>query len=395
MLEGSVRKAGNRVRVTAQLIEARSDVHMWSETYERELDDVFAIQDDIAREVVTVLQIQLLGEVPLVAETDPEAYSLYLEGKHLFFNAEREDTRAAVDALRRALAIDPDYAPAWAALGRVQRARANWGEIDLREGTEEGRQAVLRALELDDTLADAWAGLARIQWVYDWDWDRAAGTVKTALMHGPNDAQALWTAATIAMTQGHLDAALDYGQRALQVDPLDPFVLRSVALIHLQRDEFALSQQVFEKLRELYPDREGSHINVAYLLVMQGRPEEALAVAAADSSELMRNLVGAMALHELKRYEEADRSLQYVIDHAADWLAYQVAEIYAQRGEADAAFEWLETAVALRDGGITYLIVDQLLDSLHADPRWEALLLKVGLLDAWRALQATGQGDAS
>ncbi len=388
VLEGSVRKAGNRVRITAQLIRADSDVHMWSETFDRELDDVFAIQDEIAREVVTVLQVQLLGEVPVIAETDSEAYSYYLQGKHFYALSDRINTQASTDAFRKALEIDPGYAPAWAGLGRTQRSRANWGEIDLQEGSEEGRQAALKALELDDTLADAWALLAPIAWVSDWDWDRAAGTARTALMHGPNDARSLDVTALIARSQGQFDDALKYARKAVEVDPLNPFMLRTLALVHRLREEHKLSQQVFERIRTLYPDRPGGNSAVAFSFIGQGRPEEALTTAQSEKSEVFRNLSSAFALHELGRQEEARQALQYVIDNDSEWLAYQIAEAFAYMGDTEAAFQWLETSYEMRDGGITYLIGDPTLKSLYNDPRWESLLLKVGLLDAWQVLQA-------
>jgi TolB-like protein/Tfp pilus assembly protein PilF len=385
VLEGSVRKAGNRVRITAQLIEAGSDVHMWSETYDRELDDVFAIQDEIAREVVTVLQVQLLGEeVPTVAETDSEAYAWYLQGKHFIVTTEEDDTAASAAAFRKAIEIDPEYAPAWAGLARTQRNRANWGQIDLREGTEEARQAAHRALELDNTLADAWAVLTHIQWVYDWDWNRAEGTARTALQHGPNDARALETAALVARSLGKFDEALKYAKAAVNVDPLDPFILRTLALTHWARREYGLQQKVFERARDLYPERSGSWSNIAFGALDQNRPEEALALADKEKTETFRKMVQASAYDDLGRKDEARQALQYVIDNESDWLAYQIAEVYGDWGSADQAFEWLEKSYAIRDGGITYLVGDPALESLHDDPRWEPFLLKVGLLDAWK-----------
>ncbi|NNE04398.1 MAG: hypothetical protein HKN15_01560 [Xanthomonadales bacterium] len=393
VLEGSVRKAGNRVRITAQLIEAGSDVHMWSETYDRELDDVFAIQDEIAQKVVTVLQVQLLGEIPEIAETKPEAYALYLQGKHLYTQSDRVSTQAATDALRAALEIDPGYAPAWVALGRVQRSRGNWGEINIHEGTEEGRQAAIRALELDETLAEAWALLARIQWVYDWDWDLAAGTVRTALMHGPNDAQALETASLVARTQGQLDDALKYARRALAVDPLNPFIIRTLALTHWMRKEFEECVNEFQRSADLYPDRTGSKGNLAFAKTWNGKPEEALSLAEQEIDPEIKALARSLALQALGRDDEAQRAIAFVIEHASDWLAYQVAESFAYMGKTDQAFEWLEASYEMRDGGINYIVGDPSMEPLYSDPRWEPFLVKVGLLEAWQRVQAEYRGE--
>ncbi|MBT8062604.1 MAG: hypothetical protein KJO85_07955, partial [Gammaproteobacteria bacterium] len=385
VLEGSVRKAGNRVRITAQLIEAGSDVHMWSETFDRELDDIFAIQDEIAREVVTVLQVQLLGEaVPTVAETDSEAYAFYLQGKHFMATATTDDMAASEAAFRKAIAIDPGYAPAWVGLARTQRNRANWDMIDLHKGTEEARQAALRALELDDTLAEAWAMLARIQWVYDWDWDHALGTARTALMHGPNDAMALETIAIATRTLGNFGEALKYATAAAKVDPLDPQILRQLAFTHWMRGEYDAQLEVFERIRDLYPDRGGSGISVANTLLFLNRPEEALAEARTEANETFIDYTNAMAYHDLGRPEESRLALDRFAEEGKDWLAYQIAETEAYVGNLDAAFEWLERSRETRDGGIVYTAGDPLLKSLHDDPRWEPFLLSIGLLDAWK-----------
>ncbi|MDX1460749.1 MAG: hypothetical protein R3348_06795 [Xanthomonadales bacterium] len=384
VLEGSVRKAGNRVRITAQLIEAGSDVHMWSETYDRELDDVFAIQDEIAAEVVTVLQVQLLGEVPVIAETDPEAYSHYLQGKHFRILADEDDMAASEAAFRKAIEIDPHYAPAWVGLARTQRNRANWDMMDLHEGTEEARQAAHKALELDDTLAEAWAMLARIQWVYDWEWNRALGTARTALMRGPNNAYALESIALISRTMGHLDEALKYAKAAAEVDPLDPQILRQLALTHWIRREHEAQLKVFERIRELYPERGGSGIGVATTLLALGKPEEALSAAQTEPNKLFINWTNAMAYHDLERPEESSRALRQFIEEGHHWLAYQIAEAQAYVGDLDAAFEWLERSRDTRDGGIVYVAGDPSLEPLHEDPRWEPFLLSVGLLDAWK-----------
>lgn len=394
VLEGSVRKAGNRVRITAQLVRADSDVHMWSETYDRELDDVFAIQDEIARKVVTVLQVQLLGALPIATETDSEAYSLYLQGKHFLDSAGRKSTQESEDAFREALKIDPGYAPAWAGLSRTLRSRANWGQIDLSIGTEDARQAALKALELDETLADAWAMLAHIQWVYDWDWNIAEGTARTALLHGPHDARALEVASNVASSLGHFEKALKLALAAVEVDPLNPFVLRNLGLKHWIMKRSDLAEDVFRRILELYPDREAAHSSLAIHVTLQGRPEEAWQILQSERSDILRTNVSTLVLHDLGRTDEARQTNQYVIDHAGNWLAYQVAENFAYMGDVKAAFEWLDNSLELRDGGMTYILGDPMLTSLHGDPRWEPLLLNVGLLDAWKDLKTRESAEA-
>jgi len=393
VLEGSVRKAENRVRITAQLIEADSDVHMWSETYERELDDVFAIQDEIAQEVVTALQVRLLGALPATKETSPRVYSLYLQGKH-YLESGRTSSQESEDAFRKALEIDPDYAPAWAGLSRTLRSRANWGQIDVFIGTEAARQAALRALELDDSLADAWAMLARIQWVHDWDWYTAERTAKTALLHGPHDARALEVASQVASSLGYKEEALKFALAAVEVDPLNYYILRNLGLIHWQMKRFDLAEGVFRRGLSLYPDREAAHANVAAFVSVQGRPEEAWQLLQADKSETFRKLHSVLVLRDLGRLDEARQANKYIIDNEGGWLAYQIADNFAYLGDIGAAFQWLETAYEQRDGGITYILGDPALVVLHDDSRWEPLLQKVGLLDAWNELKEREHREA-
>jgi TolB-like protein len=163
ILEGSVRKAGNRVRITTQLIEAGNDVHLWSETYERQLDDIFAIQDDIAKEVVKALKIQLLGEAPLAVSTNIEAYKLYLRGKHFATQGTRESLESSVTAYREAIALDTNFAPPWVGLADVFYTQGSYGFTDMQEAMNASRSAAMRALELDSELAEGWVSLAEIQ----------------------------------------------------------------------------------------------------------------------------------------------------------------------------------------------------------------------------------------
>jgi TolB-like protein/Flp pilus assembly protein TadD len=283
VLEGSVRKAGNKVRITAQLIEAGSDVHMWSETYDRELDDIFAIQDEIAREVVTVLQVQLLGEVPVVAETDSEAYTFYLQGKHLLETADQTKPVLAIEAFQKAVDIDPQYVPAWAGLARATRWAANWGEIDQAEGNERARDAVRKALSMDDSSALAWAVLARIQYVYDWDWYAAQGSIRTALALEPNNGQVLEDASRIARAIGKFDEGVDLALKAVEVDPLNPVLLRNLAVSYWGSDRHQESLKTMQRIYELYPERENVHVDHVWPLINLGQPEEGLQYITAEA----------------------------------------------------------------------------------------------------------------
>jgi len=387
ILEGSVRKSGNRVRITAQLIEASSDVHMWSESYDRELDDIFAIQDEIARKVVAVLHVQLLGAPPATRETDAGAYTAYLQGQH-FLQLENTQGRAAAhEAFNKAIEIDPTYAPAWAALGQALRSQANWGDIDLVAGSEAARDAVHKALELDDTLAEAWATLARLQWVYDWDWARAEGTIQTALMNGPHNASAIMTASNIAKTLGHYQKAIELGLRAVDLDPLNSTMLTDLGVTYQEAGQYDKSIEAFERLLTLFPDHAVTNGRIAVVRVSQGRAEEALINIQKEPVKSSQVWAGGLVYHALGRDAEAAQALDYMIETQHQWMAYQIAGVFAFQGQPDLSFEWLEKTYEQRDGGITHILGDPSFESIYDDPRWEPYLLKLGLLDAWKDLQ--------
>jgi adenylate cyclase len=387
ILEGSVRKSGNRVRITAQLIEAGSDVHMWSETYDRELDDIFAIQDEIAKEVVKALQIQLLGDSPLARETETGAYTAYLQGQHFLQQPNAEGRAAAHKAFSKALKIDPDYAPAWAGLSEALRAQANWGDIEHNPGNEASREAVLKALELDETLADAWAILAGIQWVYDWDWVTSEGTINTALMHGPKNANALNIAANIAKTLGRYEKAVELGIKAVNVDPLNSVILTDLGDIYREAGQLEDAANTFIQILELYPEQDTTYGRLSLVRTEQGKAEEGLRLAQKEKFKATNVWANFFALHALGRQEEATAATNYLVENEHDWLAYQIAGIFAFQGNPDKAFEWLEITYEQRDGGITHILGDYTMASLYDDPRWEPYLLKLGLLDAWKDLQ--------
>jgi TolB-like protein len=390
ILEGSVRKAGNRVRITAQLIEARNDVHLWSETYERTLDDIFAIQDEIAREVVKALHIQLLGEAPLATSTNTEAYNLYLRGKHFDTVRTLKGLESAVKAYQESIALDADFAPAWVGFSNVLREQAKYDVTDLHEGMEASRHAAMRALELDSTLAEAWLSLAEIQFYYDWDWSRAEATTRTALKYGPKNAPVLRLGTWVALVLGDRERALGLAQLAVDLDPLDYSGLTNLAFAHWGLGQLEEEEQIYRRVLELYPDRGLSSIKsfLASTLSRQGKPEESLQYLDLDSENIWQKTISALVLHSLGRHEEERSIRQNIIDEYSQTWPYGIAMIYASHGNLDKAFEWLDIAFEQKESHMTQLIINSWLTPLHDDPRWEKILDRMGLLEYWRKSQA-------
>jgi TolB-like protein/Tfp pilus assembly protein PilF len=393
VLEGSVRKSGKRVRITAQLIEVASDSHLWSETYDRELDDIFAVQDDIAQSVVKELRTALMGEPAAASATivadvrraatgrgdNPEAFQLYLQGKFFGERTTQADTDKAIELFRKALAIEPDFAQAWAGLSRVHQTQAGFGFAPIEDGFERAREAAQQALRLAPELAEGHVELGLVFENYDWNWAAADASFRRAVELAPGDARALSAAAGLATFQGRHDEALDLTRKTLALDPLSVRTHREAGTAYYVSGRLDEAASLYMRALDLNPSAGLGHAFLAIVRLLQGRGDDALALAQAESHDVFRNEALAMTHHAQGRAAESDAALRALIDGFAWTAAFQVAEVHAYRNEVDKAFEWLETAYKQRDPGIVYTGVDPLLRPLHGDARWLPLLQRLGL----------------
>ena len=412
VLEGSVRKSGKRVRITAQLIEVASDSHLWSETYDRELDDIFAVQDDIAHSVVKELRAALLKEpaeraAPAARAADvllgamaenaddeaatevrrastgrsdnPEAFQLYLQGKFYGERVTQADSDKAIELFKRALAIDPNFALAWAGLSHIHQLQAGYGFAPIDEGFEHAREAAEHALRLAPDLAEGHIELGSVQEGHDWNWTAAEASFRRAVELAPGDANALRAAAQLARILGRVEQARIMARRAIALDPLSARTHRQAAMIALLSDRLDEAAGSFQLALDLAPNAGLNHGFLAVTRLLQRRGEEGLAIAQAESHPVFRNLAQVLIHHALGHPAESEAALQALIADFAWTAAYQVGECYAYRNEVDKAFEWLERAYAQRDPGVTYSATDILLRPLHGDPRWQAFLRKMQL----------------
>jgi TolB-like protein/Tfp pilus assembly protein PilF len=377
LLEGSVRKAGSRVRITTQLVNAEDGFHLWSETYDREVDVIFAFQDDIARSVAEALSVKLLGgptETRSAQDADAEAYDAYLHGMYFLKLNTMESLERARGYLEQATILDPDYAPAWAGLGNAYTAQASEGYVPMEVGFKKARTAVERGLELDPNLAEAHAALGAILRVYEWDWAGSDREHQRALELSPGDASIVLGAARIASTLGRLDEAMHLASRAAELDPLNVTVhyrLARYAYFLGRNDEAAAG---FRKVLELNPEYPGAHQDLGMVYLAQSRPEAALAEVQQERRSLWQLQGLAFVYHSLGRKKEGDAKLGELIEGYQEVAAFQIAEVYAQRGETDRAFEWLERAYAQRDAGLSQIMGNPWLKRLQDDPRYAALL---------------------
>jgi TolB-like protein/Flp pilus assembly protein TadD len=383
VVEGSVRKQGDKVRITAQLIRADGGFHVWSDTFTRDLKDVFAVQDEIAGLIAQQLQLKL-GATPRVAKTvNPEAHQLYLQGKYFLNQFSVDSANRAVSLLQQAVELDPSFAPAWAALSRAGSVLG--GYADTRQDADKGmalaRQAAERALALEPDLAAAYLALAEVQTGHDFDWKGAAESLRRALALAPTDAAVVDSAARLAYYFGQKERAVELGAQAVALDPVNPSVRvdHGFALNSVRR--FKEAEAEFRRLTELNPKAPWGHAGTSFNYTTEGRFDEAAAEAAQETNEWSRLFALTLAQWGQKKQPESDATLAQFIKADADIAAYQIAEIYAFRRDNDRAFEWLERAYRQRDPGLAWARPDIFLENLHADPRWEIFMHKLGLTD--------------
>jgi TolB-like protein/class 3 adenylate cyclase len=394
ILEGSVRKSGKRVRITAQLIQVASDSHLWSETYDRELDDIFAVQDDIAQSVVKELRTALMGEhlgsqasAEAKAEVkaastgradNPEAHRLYLQGRFYIERVTQADVARGIEHFEQATALDPEFALGWAGLARAYHLQAAWGWVSFVTGFERAREAAKRALALAPDLAEGHVCLGLVYERGDWDLRAAEIEFQRAFELAPGNVDVLRARAGLAGILGRHDEAIELRQKAVALDPLSTSTLCALGVSYAGVGRFDEAVTMLQAALDLNPKAGIVHSKLAGIRLRQGRAEEALAEAAMESHPVLRLCDIAMAQHALGHTAESNAALAELIAEHAEIAAYDIAQLCAWRGEVDRAFEWLERGHAQRDSGMPLCRNDPLLMPLHDDPRWAPFIQKMG-----------------
>jgi eukaryotic-like serine/threonine-protein kinase len=380
ILEGSVRKQGQRMRISAQLINVSDGFHLWSDTYDRDVTDIFAVQEDIARSVAGSLKLTLFGNnIPAPRHTRVEAYNAYLQGRYLHARPTKENLEKALVSYEQAVRLDSGYAPAWAALSRARSIHAAaYGRL---QEISSARDAANRALILDPGLAEAHAAIGEIKLDYDWDWAGANVAYQRALALENGNAEIVERAASLAATLNRFEDALTLSRQAVELNPLLPsahYILAFNAWWAGQLDE---ADTAARKGLELDPQFPWLHMLLSRVCLAKSRPQEALSEAEREGAPVFHWQQFALAYYALGRKSESDRALAELVSKYKTTAAFQIAEVYANRGDVDAAFTWLERAYAQRDGGLTFVKGDPLLASLERDERYVAFLKKMGLLN--------------
>ena len=374
ILEGSVRKAGDQVRITAQLIEARSDTHLWSETYDRTLDNVFAIQDEIAAEVVAQLKITLLGDVPHVKEVDPEAYALFLQARHLARQGTPEGFDQSNALYQQAIDLDPDYAAPLAELSRNYTNQLFLGLLPPAETIPLIQEFAERALAIDPDFADAYGALSRIAMGIDNDLVLSAQHLQRALQLEPANIQVLAEAPILLHLLGRIEESIAVLEYVSTRDPVNPVPHANLAftLLDVGRwDDAIASAQTAIKLS---PDFVGARYPIGAALLFKGEYEPALAEFAQEEDEEYRVKGTTLALYALGRLEEYEASLESLIEGWGEHWPSEIAHVYAWVGDADSAFEWLDKAIAQNEQGLAQQFAQHYYKPILDDPRWAEFL---------------------
>ena len=385
VLEGSVRKAGNKLRISAQLIKVDDDTHIWSESYDRELEDVFAIQDEISQAVVQSLKVKLLGMEgeSLVKDytKNTEAYELFLKGRYFFEN--KSDYEKAIEYMRKAIEADPDYVPAYAIMAYIIGVKAFNGLLSPREAKRERELLIKRAIEIDDKYGFTYVQLGMHKIIDGYDWNGAERDFKRALELNPGDSSSHSHYSIYLAVVGRIDEAIEEAKRTVEFDPLSISDRYHLAWFLTFDGQLERAIEISQETLELDPNSEG----VSYVLALAYSGKE-MHEKAISILRGLRNIPIFQAhlgylYGKAGKIKEAQKILDELHQRSKrEYIsAYMIAIVYSGIGEKDKVFEWLDKAYEERDVTQVFLKVYPTFINLHSDPRWTEQLKKRGLAD--------------
>ena len=385
VLEGSVRRDGNHIRVTAELVKTDDGFQLWSQTYDREMKDILAVQDELARSTTEALQLRLLGgngqPIPSNSRnTNSEAYQAYLQAEYFIGRGRgKEDLEKALAYTDRALKFDQNYAPAWALRASVENTMAEAELIDSAQGYRQARDDAERAIALDPNCARAYLALATNQLDYDWDWDAANGFVTKAAVLQPGSTEVLRVRSNLSWVLGDLAQAIKLREQAVALDPLRADSFLDLAYLLYLAGRYKEAHAALQKALDLNPGVGFGNFTLGLIFIAEDMPKQALAASDKEQNEWAKLTLRALADHALGHEQDSNAALtQLIAKHAGD-APFQIAEVYGFRGQSDGAFQWLGRAYQQRDPGLPVMKTDPLLKSLRHDQRYAPLLTKLHL----------------
>ena len=401
LVDGSVRKAGEAVRIAARLARADTGEELWSENFTRNLKDVFAVQSELAETIVAQVRDRLTGgtagsadKQKIQAEVQAaekggtknvEAHQLYLQGRFYENRHSEKSAREALVAYQHATELDPGFALAWAGVAGTNVWLAAFategGQKTFDAHLSSARDAVTRALSIEPNLPEALLARGSIETNFDFNWNGAAQTLSKALALAPADPNIVIAAGNLEIARGNMDQAIELYRKAVDLDPVNPQARAFLAFNLAATKRFAEARAEFPRVVELNPAAPWAHAGLGLSYLLENKFEEAATAAQADAGDWARLLIVACARWGQKKIPEADAALAQLTKDFAETAAYQIAEVHAYRGDKDKAFEWLERARRQRDPGLASLRKDPLLTNIQDDPQWNAFLRTMGLAD--------------
>jgi TolB-like protein/Flp pilus assembly protein TadD len=380
VLEGSVRRSGNRLRVTAQLIGTQDGSHLWSGSYDKDFDEVLQIQDQIAASLVRALQIAVGVDLPSrpILKSAP-GYDLYQRGRHALDRFDKVGFESAAGYFEQALALDPTSIRSAESLALVHVYIAEWGHAPPREGFERARISCERVLKLHPTSGIAHGQLALIHSIYDWDWAAAVGKIQRALALDARDPGILVTAAIIHLSLDRLDEAAAFYNAALALDPLGAISHAGLGTISYRMGRIPEAEARLRSAIEVSPTFLWAHWTLGTVLLTAGKLDAALAQMQQATSDGGADAGIALVYHAMKRKAESDAALVRATNTYAEHSGYVLAQVHAYRGELEQALAWLDRAYRQKDVALYRVKGDPLLKNLEPDPRYKAFLRKMNL----------------
>ncbi len=381
LLEGTVRKQGDRVRIVAELINAADGIEVWNRTFDHELKDIFAVQQEIAKAVAESLRVTLLGseeKSAQMATNSVEAHNAYLQGHFYSVRRNAEDYRKAIDYFDQAIQLDPNYALAYAERSEVWTVM---GDLTGQRSTafSKARSDAEKAVAIAPSLAEAHAALGWVRAFTEWKFAEGLSELQRAKELSPANPTANDLLARVIVYTGRMEEAERQARQAVELDPLSAATQFTLGRVLFYAGKLDEAYAAGRKMAELYPSASSSHRWQVLVAVQRGDGETALREAQLEPDDSIRPFQLALAQYVRGDRKAADAALADLIANSRDGLAYQVSQVYAVRGEVDKAFEWLQIAFDNHDGGMPSLLVDPVLRGLRDDPRYKNLVAKVGL----------------
>jgi TolB-like protein len=383
LLEGTVRKQGDRVRIVAELVKAADGSELWSRTFDRELKDIFAVQAEISGAVATSLELTLLGtdntSAKNISTNSVEAHNAYLQGHFYFQRRNLEDYRMAVGFFDQAARLDPDYALAYAERSEAWAWIGDLSSEKRKEAWAAAAGDAEKAVAIDSHLAEAHAALGWVRFFIEWKFAEGLAELRYAQQLSPWNPTANDLMARVVVYLGQFQEAERLARQAIELDPLAYQARTSLARVLLAEEKLDEMEASARKAAELQPTAAGNHRWLVFVAIQRGNGEAALHEARLEPNEGYRHFELALAHYARGNRPAGDAALADLIAKDRDFLAYQIAEVYAWRGEKDKAFEWLEIALDNHDTGMLSLLIDPLMRGLRHDARYNDLVAKIDL----------------